>query len=94
MTSNLPSNNSNENRLYTKLISNLKKLQFIGYLIVVVLNLLAVFLTRGFFGLLSSYFFYCLFKAAISCAFIYITTEVLMAILDLLSRIERNTRSE
>lgn len=89
MSSNLSSVNDNQNRLYTRLISTLKIIQFIGYFIVVLYFLL--FLFSRLSGLVTLFAFV---WVLISCVSIYITTAVLIAIIDLLSRIERNTRSE
>ncbi|MFB2894186.1 hypothetical protein ACE1CI_14845 [Aerosakkonemataceae cyanobacterium BLCC-F50] len=91
MSSNLSNNSSNQNRLYTRFITNLKILQFVGYFIVVAINASVLFYNRGF---ASPFFFFSLFNVLISCVVIYVITEALRAIIDLLSRIERNTRSE
>lgn len=91
MSSNLPNNSSNQNRLYTRFLTNLKILQFVGYFIVVAINGSVLFVNRGF---ASQFFFFSLFNVLISCVVIYVITEALRAIIDLLSRIERNTRSE
>lgn len=87
-------------RLYTRLIRILKILQVIGYFIVLFYCLL-LFIISSVIGGTSSFglaanlaVWWGLFSALIACAVIYITTQVSIAIVDLLSRIERNTRPE
>jgi hypothetical protein len=99
MSSNLSNNGSNQNRLYTRFITNLKILQFVGYFIAVAVNGNLLFFNRAFLNpyyraFFNPYFSFSLFNFLISCVVIYIITESLIAIIDLLSRIERNTRSE
>ncbi|XWK90049.1 MAG: hypothetical protein U7127_08380 [Phormidium sp.] len=91
MSSNISNNSSNQNRLYTRFLTHLKILQFVGYFIVVAINASVLFFNQGF---TSPFFFFSLFNVLISCVVIYVITEALRAIIDLLSRIERNTRSE
>lgn len=90
--------NSNQVRLYTRFISILKIIQYIGYFIVVVLSL-NFFVVTGrvitsipgatirFLDIIGF-----LLPAAIGCLIVYIFTQALIAIIDLLSRIEHNTR--
>lgn len=98
MSSNLPPSSSNQNRLYTRLINILKILQLIGYFFVVfylVTNFIAlIIINRELYNInvKIELFFRLSFSALIACVSIYITTQVLIAIIDLLSRIERNTR--
>ncbi len=98
MSSNQLPSSPNENRLYTRLITTLKIVQFVGYFIVIVLSfvLFSIFnstLYFGFGGFNIIVFVYLIYVGAI-CIIINIFTAVLIAIIDLLSRIERNTRSE
>ncbi len=88
MSSNQLPSSPNENRLYTSLITTLEIVQFIGYFIVVVfsLALLSIFSST----LVFVYLIYVVITYIIINRFI----AVLIAIIDLLSRIERNTRSE
>jgi hypothetical protein len=87
---------SNSVRLYTRFISILKIIQYIGYsLLVVVFSLIFVFLTGG----IQSFFppiaiVLILLQATLGCLIIYVITQGLIAIVDLLSRIEQNTRSQ
>jgi choline-glycine betaine transporter len=90
MSSNPSPSGSNQNKLYTGLIATLRIIQFIGYFIVLLLTVFFILSTPSYwFGIPS--FFYVLW-ALIACIFIYIYTQVWIAIIDLLSRIERNTR--
>lgn len=84
MSNNTPLNTSNQNRLYTGLINSFQILQFLGYFIVIISGYLRF--TYNF----NSFLIY----VVIICIFIYMITQSLIAIIDLLSRIERNTRSE
>ncbi len=96
MSSNQPPSGSNQNRLYTRLITTLKIIQYIGYFLVVVL-FIGIFSSFGqitSFGIFNIVLLLYLFYALITCISIYITIEVLIAIIDLLSRIEQNTRPE
>lgn len=87
MSSNQLPSSPNGNRLYTGLITTLKIVQFIGYCIIVV-----VFISLLIFR--STLVFANLISVVISYIFINRFIAVLIAIIDLLSRIERNTRSE
>lgn len=97
MSSNQLPSSPNENRLYTRLITTIKIFQFIGYFIVGIYSIVIfsifgqTFIFSGFNNILV---FGSLIYVVIACIVIYIFTEVLIAIIDLLSRIERNTRSE
>jgi hypothetical protein len=90
--------NSNQVRLYTRFISILKIIQYIGYFIVVVLSLNFFVVTGkviasipgatiGFLDIIGI-----LLPAAIGCVIVYIFTQALITLIDLLSRIEHNTR--
>lgn len=94
MSSNLPTSGSNQNRLYTRLITTLKIIQYIGYFFVAVvfIGIFSLFGQFTSFGINNIVFFVYLLYALITCISIYITIQVLIAIIDLLSRIERNTR--
>jgi hypothetical protein len=86
---------SNSVRLYTRFISILKIIQYIGYSVVVFFSLTFVLLTGGF----QSFFppialVIILLQATLGCLIIYVITQGLIAIIDLLSRIEQNTRSQ
>jgi len=82
--------NSNPVRLYTRFIRLLKIIQYLGFFVVVFLGLYAggLFL-QGALGPLALVF---LLQASIGCGMIYVVTQALIAIVDLLSRIEQNTR--
>ena len=85
----------NSLRLYTRFISILKIIQYIGYSVVVFFSLTFVFLTGG----IQSFFppiaiVLILLQATLGCLIIYVITQGLIAIVDLLSRIEQNTRSQ
>lgn len=78
-------------RLYTRLIKTLKIIQYVGYLIVALFGILSIGFslyagTVGFIQLIA------LVQIAIALGIIYITTQGLIAVIDLLSRIEQNTR--
>ncbi len=89
MSSNPSPSGSNQSKLYTGLIATLRIIQFIGYFIVF-LTVLFILGTPSYgFGIPS---FFSVLWALIACIFIYIYTQVWIAIIDLLSRIERNTR--
>ena len=86
--------NSNQVRLYTRFISILKAIQYLGFFVVVVLSLFFYFVT-GYvtispFG--TIFIVYILLQAVVGCGIVYIFTQGLIAIIDLLSRIEQNTR--
>lgn len=90
--------NSNHVRLYTRFISILKIIQYIGYFIVVLLSFLFFVVTGNVIAftpvanILFIYIIYILLQAAIGCVIVYIFTQALIAVIDLLSRIEHNTR--
>ncbi len=95
MSSTPPSGGSNQNRLYTRLITTLKIIQFIGLFVtalflVIFLSFVGRNLTIG--GPFGIVFLGYLISGVITCISIYVFTEVLIAIIDLLSRIGRNTR--
>lgn len=91
------SGNSERGRLYTRFISVLKAIQYFGYFVVVAFSLIILF-GSGFFQLgfftISIPFIVVLLQAIVGCLIVYVTTQSLIAIIDLLSRIELNTRSE
>ena len=88
-------NNANQGRLYTRFISVLKILQYVGYFVVVFFSFIMVFLTGG--ALLTGFspllLIPLLVQTIVGCIMVYVITQGLIAIVDLLSRIEQNTRS-
>jgi 4-hydroxybenzoate polyprenyltransferase len=83
--------NSNPVRLYTRFIRILKIIQYLGYFVVVFWG----FLIFGFTGriiLQPLALVVFLLQASMGCGMIYVVTQALIAIVDLLSRIEQNTR--
>lgn len=86
--------NSNPVRLYTRFILILKIIQYLGYFVVVLFSLIFGFLAGGIFlgGSSSLALVPFLLQASIGCGAIYVVTQGLIAIVDLLSRIEQNTR--
>ncbi|PMB51693.1 hypothetical protein CEN39_13880 [Fischerella thermalis CCMEE 5201] len=94
MSSNQSPNSSNQNRLYTRLITILRILQFIGYFIVILSFVIqfSIFRTFTFEPFYGAVLLGALLYLVISCIIVYTFTEVLIAIIDLLSRIEKNTR--
>ncbi|MEQ9356591.1 hypothetical protein [Coleofasciculus chthonoplastes] len=93
--------NSEQGKLYTRFISNLKKIQYFGYFLIVAFCLIFLFGT-GFLqvrtagaNILALVFplLVVLLQSIIGCLTVYIITQALIAIVDLLSRIELNTRS-
>jgi hypothetical protein len=76
---------SDQPKLYTGFVATLKLLQVLGYFIAVVFSLSQTYQSSGgiFLGIILS---------LTSCFVIYISTQGLTAVIDLLSRIERNTR--
>ena len=82
--------NSNPVRLYTRFILILKIIQYIGYFAVVLFSLIFSSFGGGIFG--SLFLASALLQASIGLGTIYIVTQGLIAIVDLLSRIEQNTR--
>lgn len=87
-------NNSSPNRLYTRFILIVKVIQYLGYFIVVFFSFSFLFLTGGLVraGIPPLALIGIILQATIGCAIVYIFTQGLIAILDLLSRIEKNTR--
>jgi hypothetical protein len=85
---------NNQNRLYTRFILSLKIIQYLGYFIVVFFSLSFVLLTGGVAspGFPPIAFIILLVQAIFGCLIVYIVTQGLIAIIDLLSRIEQNTR--
>lgn len=96
MNNNQLSSRFNENRLYTRLVTTLKILQFVGFFIVVIffIVIFSIFGRALSFGGTNIFILLPLIYVIIPCIIIYILTAALIAIIDLLSRIERNTRSE
>ncbi len=88
--------NSNPVRLYTRFIFILKIIQYLGYFVVVLFSLIFGFFARGIFlgGSSPLVLVPYLLQASIVCGMIYVVTQGLIAIVDLLSRIEKNTRPE
>ncbi|MEQ8752710.1 MAG: hypothetical protein RID09_04210 [Coleofasciculus sp. G1-WW12-02] len=93
--------NSEQGKLYTRFISNLKRIQYFGYFLVVAFSLIFLFGT-GFFqvrtagaNILAVVFplLVVVLQGIIGCLTVYVITQALIAIVDLLSRIELNTRS-
>jgi 4-hydroxybenzoate polyprenyltransferase len=83
--------NSNPVRLYTQFIRILKRIQYLGYFVVVLWGFLIFgFTGRLFLQPLALVVF--LLQASIGCGSIYVVTQSLIAMVDLLSRIEQNTR--
>lgn len=85
-----PSRIPSQNRLYKGLITTLQILQFVGYVIVALYS----FVFSTFFSVFYGQFggILALISLIIGCITVYVTTQVLIAIIDLLSRIEENTR--
>jgi 4-hydroxybenzoate polyprenyltransferase len=82
--------NSNPVRLYTRFIRILKIIRYLGFFVVALLGLYA----GGLFlqGTLAPLALIFLLQASIGGGMIYVVTQALIAIVDLLSRIEQNTR--
>jgi hypothetical protein len=79
--------NSERSRLYTRFIVVLKAIQYLCYFVVVAFSFI------GFF-VIGIPFIVILLQAIAVCLSFYVPTQSLIAIIDLLSRIERNTRRE
>ena len=97
MSSNPPTNDSNQSRLYTRFITILKIIQILGYFLGGLCSF--ILLSSIPIGSLSIGFIVFVVIAGaigtlISGIIVYIITQPLIAIIDLLSRIERNTRSQ
>lgn len=88
--------NSNPVRLYTRFILILKIIQYLGYFVVVFLGLMYLGFVTGISpqGSLAPVALVFLLQASIGCGMIYVVTQALIAIVDLLSRIEQNTRPQ
>jgi hypothetical protein len=88
--------NSNPVRLYTRFILILKIIQYLGYFVVVLLGFLIFGFAGGMFrqSSLAPLALVFLLQASIGCGMIYVVTQALIAIVDLLSRIEQNTRPQ
>ena len=88
--------NSNPVRLYTQFILPLKIIQYLGYFVVVFLGLMYLVFFTGISpqGSLAPVALVFLLQASIGCGMIYVVTQALIAIVDLLSRIEQNTRPQ
>ena len=88
--------NSNPVRLYTRFIQILTIIQYLGYFFVVVFLglILALALPGGVSkpGSLSP--LPLVFLLLLATGMIYVVTQALIAIVDLLSRIEQNTRPQ
>jgi len=87
--------NSNPVRLYTQFILILKRIQYFGYFLVVLLGFLIFGFAGGVFQqspLVVVALLFLLLQLSIGCGMIYVVTQALIAIVDLLSRIEQNTR--
>jgi hypothetical protein len=87
--------NFNPVRLYTQFILILKRIQYLGYFVVVLLGFLIFGLAGGVFQqspLVVVAVLFLLLHLSIGCGMIYVVTQGLIAIVDLLSRIEQNTR--
>lgn len=82
--------NSKPNRLYTRFISILKIIQYVGFFFVVLNSILPVFLNRGAVPPIAIVSI--VLQVVIGSLFVYFFTQGLIAIVDLLSRIEHNTR--
>jgi hypothetical protein len=89
-------NNPEPGRLYTKFISILKAIQYFGYSVVAAFTVIFVvgsgFLQARTFAIVIPLIFTLLY-AVIGCLIVYVSIQSLIAIVDLLSRIELNTRS-
>ncbi len=88
--------NSNPVRLYTRFIRILKIIQYLGFFVVVllsflILGLVSYYIRESFLAVVALVF---LLQASIGCGMIYVATQALIAIVDLLSRIEQNTRPQ
>ena len=85
--------NSNPVRLYTRFIGILKIIQYLGFFVVVLVGLIFGFAGGVFrqspLAIVALLF---LLQASFGCGMIYVVTQALIAIVDLLSRIEQNTR--
>lgn len=85
-SSSIPS----QGRLYQGLINTLKTLKLVGFGFVALYSLFLLTQLLSFYGLFG--FFLALTSFTIGIISVYLTIQVLIAIIDLLSRIEENTR--
>jgi len=90
--------NSNPVRLYTRFIRILTIIQYLGYFVVVFWGLMMYLVFAGGIFRQASLtpldIVGFLLPASIGCGMIYVVTQALIAIVDLLSRIEQNTRPQ
>ena len=89
--------NSNRVRLYTGFIRILKIIQYLGFSVVVLLGLMYLGFAGGIFiqgSFAPLALVVLLLQSSIGCGMIYVVTQALIAIVDLLSRIEQNTRPQ
>ena len=84
--------NSNPVRLYTRFILILKIIQYLGFFVVVFWGVAGGLFRQGSLTPLALVFF--LLEVSMGFGMIYVVTQGLIAIVDLLSRIEKNTRPE
>ncbi|KJH71190.1 hypothetical protein UH38_14390 [Aliterella atlantica CENA595] len=85
-----PSSTPSQSRLYQGLINTLKTLKLVGFGFVALYSLFLLAQLSGVLGV--SGFILALMSFAIGIISVYVTFQVLIAIIDLLSRIEENTR--
>ncbi len=99
MTLSRSTSPSTSHRLYTRFINILKILQYFGYFIVIVFTLISIsFLLGpappGVTSTLSPVLIVvALLQVAAACLVVFLVTQGLIATIDLLSRIEYNTRT-
>lgn len=102
MSSPHPANQATEKRLYKRFITTLKVIQIIGYFVVGLYFLHILQIGLNFLSAIPNQLnpiniakevFFTFIGFLLGCISVYITTEVIIAIIDLLSRIERNTRT-
>ncbi len=92
--------NPEQGRLYTRFIAILKAIQYFGFFITATFSAI-ILLGSGSVQLgvspFSTIFFFALLQllivCLIGCLIVYISTQSLIAIIDLLSRIELHTRA-
>jgi hypothetical protein len=94
--SEMTQTNPEQGRLYTRFITILKAIQYFGYFITATFSAI-ILLGTGFWppGVtpLSIPLIFALLQLIIGCLIVYISTQSLIAIVDLLSRIELHTRA-
>lgn len=88
MSSNLPSGGSNQDRLYKDVISSIKVTQYTVNFVIIIIAIGLGF--RGF----SIDFLLVITGVGVTIVIVSTVSQVFKAIIDLLIRIERNTRSE